>query len=87
MAASPELGALALGGAGVGVSVGGFGASGGSASTVTVNSANNIVTLGQESNGILAQSIGGGGGNGGFSIGLSGGSDFAGTLSVGGSGP
>ncbi|WP_156898221.1 hypothetical protein [Methylocapsa acidiphila] len=78
-------GALSLGGAGIGVSVGGFGAGGGSASSVTVVSANNIVTLGQQSNGILAQSIGGGGGNGGFSIGLSGGSEFAGTLSVGGS--
>jgi hypothetical protein len=77
-------GALDLGGAGIAVSVGGFGAGGGSASSVTVNSANNIVTLGQESNGILAQSIGGGGGNGGFSIGLSAGSEFAGTLSVGG---
>ena len=80
-------GALSTGGAAIGVSVGGSALGGGGlGKTVTVTSVNNILTLGEKSNGILAQSIGGGGGNGGFSIGLSGGSEFAGTLSVGGFG-
>ncbi len=65
-------------------SVGGFGAGGGSASTVDVISYNNILTKGSDSNGVLAQSLGGGGGNGGFSVGLAGGTDFGGALSVGG---
>ncbi|TLU87805.1 MAG: hypothetical protein FDX21_03015 [Chlorobium sp.] len=80
-------GALSPGGAAIGVSVGGSALGGGGlGNTVTVTSVNNILTLGDKSNGILAQSIGGGGGNGGFSIGLSGGSEFAGALSVGGFG-
>ncbi len=65
-------------------SVGGFGAGGGAAGSVDVMSCNNIVTNGSDSNGILAQSLGGGGGNGGFSIGLTGGSKFAGSLAIGG---
>ena len=78
-------GGVALQGAGGGASVGGFGAGGGDASAVSVTSYNNILTKGDKSNGILAQSIGGGGGNGGFSIGLGGGSEFTGSISVGGS--
>jgi len=49
-------------------SLGGSGATGGDANTVTVNSSSNITTTGASSNGIVAQSIGGGGGNGGFSV-------------------
>ncbi len=78
---------VALQGAAAGVSVGGFATGGGGKSeTVSVTSYNNILTLGDKSNGILAQSIGGGGGNGGFSIGLSGGSEFGGSVSIGGKG-
>ncbi|MEO6787472.1 MAG: autotransporter outer membrane beta-barrel domain-containing protein [Chthoniobacteraceae bacterium] len=60
--------------ASISASIGGFGAAGNRAGSVMVNSDNNILTQGDRSNGIIAQSIGGGGGNGGFS--------FAGTLSV-----
>ena len=52
------------------LSVGGFGGTGGNGSTVAVTNAGiGIVTLGSQSVGLLAQSLGGGGGNGGFSIG------------------
>ncbi len=71
-------------GAAIGVSVGGFGAGGGSSDAVTVSSYNNILTMGFQSNAIAAQSIGGGGGNGGFSAQAALGSDFAGAVSVGG---
>ena len=47
-------------------------------STVTVNSTGQISTGGADSTAILAQSIGGGGGNGGFSV--------AGAVGVGGTG-
>jgi hypothetical protein len=77
----------ALAGAGAGVSVGGFGKGGGTAGVVTVTSYHNISTGGDEAPGISAQSLGGGGGNGGFSIGLGAGSQFIATgVSVGGSG-
>ncbi len=52
-----------------GVAVGGSGASGGAASSVTVQNGGSIVTNGQFADGIIAQSIGGGGGNGAASIG------------------
>ncbi|WAC26632.1 autotransporter outer membrane beta-barrel domain-containing protein [Ancylobacter sp. SL191] len=48
-----------------GLAIGGFGAGGGDAGTVTVNSGGMLLTYGALSYGILAQSIGGGGGNGG----------------------
>ncbi|AJD49503.1 Outer membrane autotransporter barrel [Isoalcanivorax pacificus W11-5] len=51
-----------------GVSVGGQGGTGNFASAVTVSNAGAITTLGDGSLGILAQSIGGGGGNGGLSV-------------------
>ncbi len=75
---------FSTGGAGIGVSVGGFGAGGGSASTVDVTSYNNILTVGYQSNAISAQSLGGGGGNGGFAGAASAGSEFAGSVAVGG---
>jgi len=73
-------------GTGLGLSFGGAGGAGSSGSNVTVVSTGNIVTLGDRSDGILAQSIGGGGGNGGFSIagGISGGPSA--NLSMGGDG-
>ena len=45
--------------------IGGSGSTGGNGSTVTVNNGGNLSTSGQLSHGIYAQSIGGGGGNGG----------------------
>ncbi|QPC92901.1 hypothetical protein [Mesorhizobium sp. INR15] len=57
------------------VTLGGKGAAGGVAKAVTVNNASTIVTHADGSIGINAQSVGGGGGNGGFSI--------AGALAVG----
>jgi hypothetical protein len=52
----------------VGVSVGGGGGAGVEAGTVDVDSTGNITTLGDSAYGILAQSIGGDGGQGGFSV-------------------
>ncbi|WP_255676080.1 autotransporter outer membrane beta-barrel domain-containing protein [Pusillimonas sp. MFBS29] len=58
------------------VSLGGDGAGGGQASSVDISNAGDLSTAGYSSHGILAQSIGGGGGASGSSIGL---------LSIGGS--
>ncbi|WP_217570755.1 hypothetical protein [Mesorhizobium sp. GbtcB19] len=57
------------------VTLGGKGAAGGIAKAVTVNNGSSIITHADGSIGINAQSLGGGGGNGGFSI--------AGALAVG----
>ncbi|MEX0775955.1 MAG: hypothetical protein WD042_09615 [Phycisphaeraceae bacterium] len=57
-----------------GISVGGFAGSGNTGGTVTIDSsapASDITTMGDKSDGIRAQSIGGGGGNGGTSRGIS----------------
>ncbi len=67
-------------------SVGGRGGGGGHASDVTVSNTANISTSGEGAYGIHAQSIGGGGGNGGFALGSSGARGHSGALSVGGSG-
>ena len=70
------------------LSVGGSGGAGGNASTATVNNSGTIFTEGERANAIYAQSIGGGGGDGGLSFSGS----FAGkeakqmSLSVGGFG-
>jgi uncharacterized protein YhjY with autotransporter beta-barrel domain len=53
------------------VSLGGAGAVGGVGGAVTVNEKGGIVTGGDQSHGIMAQSIGGGGGNGGGSVSVS----------------
>ena len=53
--------------AAIGVSLGGSGGSGNSAGAVTIDSRGQVGTEGDQSNGIFAQSVGGGGGNGGFS--------------------
>ncbi len=58
----------------VGVSLGGEGGDGGTAGTVSVLNDGSIYTQGEGAHGILAQSVGGSGGAGGFSI--------AGTLNV-----
>ncbi|MGE4248942.1 MAG: hypothetical protein AB7F09_06105 [Parvibaculaceae bacterium] len=49
--------------------VGGSGGAAGNGGEVTVNVRNNITTVGVLSHGVLAQSVGGGGGDGGFSLG------------------
>ena len=51
------------------ISVGGAGGNGAESDNVVVNQTGNITTQGNESSGIVAQSIGGGGGNGGWSVG------------------
>jgi len=55
-------------GAAIGVGVGGFGGGAGDGGNVTLAVTGDVVTLGNDSNGLLAQSIGGGGGNGGTNI-------------------
>src|SRR5690606_30768718 len=80
-------GSLALWvGAGLNAAVGGGGEGGGAASTATIfdgtaTAGSNVLTLGDNAAGIKAQSIGGGGGNGGMSVALSAGS--VGAVSVG----
>ena len=64
------------------LSIGGSGGGGGNGGVVHVNSSANIETAGDDSFGILAQSIGGGGGNGGSSTS----SGFFAGVAVGGSG-
>lgn len=59
------------------VAIGGSGDAGGNGSTVVLRNDGSILTKGNSASGIKAQSIGGGGGNGGISVGL---------VSVGGSG-
>ena len=49
------------------VAVGGTGGAGGNAGTVNVNNAGAVATMGDDSDGLIAQSIGGGGGKGGTS--------------------
>ena len=71
----------------VNASIGGSGAGGGNASTVDLfNSGEMIATLGARSYGLVAQSIGGGGGDGGFSIAGSISKGPAANFSLGGSG-
>ncbi len=81
-------GGIAIGdlGGGASVTVGGKGGAGANANTATVLSYNNILTTGSNSAGISAQSLGGGGGNGGFALSLAGGVDYSGAVAVGGSG-
>ncbi|WP_299641059.1 autotransporter outer membrane beta-barrel domain-containing protein [Devosia sp.] len=52
----------------IAVSVGGSGGSGSTGNDVTVDNSGTISTLGNLAHGIFAQSIGGGGGNGGFAV-------------------
>jgi uncharacterized protein YhjY with autotransporter beta-barrel domain len=77
---------FAADGAALGASIGGFGSAGGDAEFVAVTSYNNILTKGFQSNAIAAQSIGGGGGNGGFAVELTAASDFSASVAVGGFG-
>ena len=71
----------------VNAAVGGSGAGGGNASTVDLfNSGNMIATLGARSYGLVAQSVGGGGGDGGFAIAGSISKGPAANFALGGSG-
>ncbi len=72
-------------GAGVSVGLGGNGGGGGDGSTVDATSNNAVETQGDQSSGVVAQSIGGGGGNGGFNVApvLSGAGTASGAVSVG----
>ncbi len=86
-------GGLAVGAGGTGgggaVTVGGWGAAGGDGDLVEVHSDSDIATLGHDAHGIFAQSVGGGGGAGGFSLGAAVGAGQTGigaTITVGGGG-
>ncbi|WP_170379825.1 hypothetical protein [Ruegeria atlantica] len=72
-------------GGGVSVGLGGDGAGGGDGNTVIATSNNAVETRGDQSSGVVAQSIGGGGGNGGFNVApvLSGAGTASGAVSVG----
>ncbi|NOD95323.1 hypothetical protein GS636_21205 [Ruegeria sp. HKCCD4884] len=72
-------------GGGVSVGLGGNGGGGGDGSTVKATSNNAVETRGDQSSGVVAQSIGGGGGNGGFNVApvLSGAGTASGAVSVG----
>lgn len=69
----------------VSIALGGSGASGGEGGHVDVDGDVNVITTGDYSEGMLLQSIGGGGGAGGFAVGssLSAGIGFSGSVSVG----
>ena len=73
------------GGGAIAIGMGGSGGHGGSADSVVANLTGSITTSGEYSEGLLAQSIGGGGGNGGFDItaALSGGGAGSGAITVG----
>ena len=72
------------------IGVGGSAGKGGAGDLVTVNAGGSIKTTGEKSEGLIVQSVGGGGGTGGYSITVAGGgagvAAGAGTVGVGGSG-
>src|SRR5207302_5154519 len=55
-------------GIGAAIGIGGKGGSGGNSSDVTLMNGGNVLTIGRDSHGVFAQSVGGGGGSGGFSV-------------------
>ncbi|MCI5076916.1 autotransporter outer membrane beta-barrel domain-containing protein [Oricola sp.] len=69
----------------INVGIGGSGGDGGDGGAVSADITGYSLTKGEESVAVLAQSVGGGGGAGGFNIsgGIAGGSSGAGTLNVG----
>ncbi|MEJ0008955.1 MAG: hypothetical protein WDM77_21970 [Steroidobacteraceae bacterium] len=71
----------------LGFSLGGSGSAGASANTVTVYTSGSVSTAGDDSHGIVVQSVGGGGGTGGFSVaGSASGSSASAAASIGGPG-
>jgi uncharacterized protein YhjY with autotransporter beta-barrel domain len=82
---SGSLSGAGIGGAGISVGLGGNGGSGGLGGDVDAASTGQIVTHGDRSSGFVIQSLGGGGGNGGFNVSgsLSGGATGTAAISVG----
>ncbi len=78
------------GAAAIGVGVGGSGGAGGQGGVVDVHYDGDITTAGYSSTGALIQSVGGGGGNGGFNISgavaISGASSLGAAVGIGGAG-
>ncbi|MEO1244214.1 MAG: autotransporter outer membrane beta-barrel domain-containing protein [Pseudomonadota bacterium] len=79
---------ISVGGTGsgtVGVGIGGSGAGGGSGGNVESTLTGNVVTEGEAATGIVAQSLGGGGGNGAFNVtgSIDGSGSGGGAISVG----
>jgi hypothetical protein len=74
----------------VGAAIGGAGGNGGNGGLVDIDAGGSITTLGNQSDGLIAQSIGGGGGNGGYAITLTaagaGGGAAAISAAIGGTG-
>ena len=66
--------------------IGGTGGSGGNGGAVTLTTSQTVMTSGQDSLGILAQSVGGGGGNGGAATAYSVGAAFSASIALGGTG-
>ncbi len=80
-----NIAASTKGSGGVSVGVGGSGGGAGAGNTVTAASAGMIETTGARSNAFVAQSLGGGGGNGGFNVsgGITASAGVGGAVSVG----
>jgi hypothetical protein len=68
------------------IGIGGGAGAGEDSDIVTLSTSGGVHTAGKDAHGIVAQSIGGGGGNGGFAVGASLSNGVAGTATVGGSG-
>ena len=73
-------------GAFVSAAIGGTGGSGGAGGTVNITNSGTINTQGEQSLGLLAQSVGGGGGNGGAATSYAAGIAFSASLAIGGTG-
>jgi len=82
---SGSLSGAGIGSGGIAVGLGGSGGAGGSGGIVTATATGSIITLLDRSSAFVAQSIGGGGGNGGFNVAgsLSGAGTGSGAVSVG----
>ena len=82
---SPTMAAGGAGAAAVSVGLGGSGGGGGAGGIVTATVASQVLTTGDDSTGVLVQSVGGGGGNGGFNVsaGAAGGGIGSGAVTVG----
>ncbi|MBN1559474.1 hypothetical protein JW998_04445 [candidate division KSB1 bacterium] len=71
----------------ISMAMGGEGGAGGKGDAAIVSAEQgSIFTEGDRSNGIHAQSVGGGGGNGGFAVSAAGGDKFSASVAIGGSG-
>jgi hypothetical protein len=68
------------------LALGGSGSGGGNGKSVNLSSSSNVATLGDDAHGLFAQSVGGGGGSGGFAVSGALAANGAATASLGGSG-